>query len=426
MLAQVIKSTLNGNIEIPASKSHTIRAIVIASLAEDKSLIRKPLYSRDTLAAKSVYSALGARFESIGDDWEVTGTGGKMLSPDDVLNVLNSGTTMYIALCSAALIDGYSILTGDKQIRTRPAGALINAINKLGGEAISTRGNGCPPIVIKGRIKGGSVSIECPTSQYLTSLLINCPLAQEDTIITVPLLNEQPYVDMTIDWLKEQKIEFDRKGYSEFRIKGSQKYKSFNKQIPGDFSSATFFAVGAAITGGAITLENLDINDSQGDKAVISMLEQMGATAIVKNNSITVTGGDLHSGNFDLNATPDALPAMSIAAVAAQGTTKIYNVQQARLKETDRISVMASELSKLGAQVKELPDGLEITGSKIKGTMVDGNDDHRVVMALSLAGLIAEGETIIETAESVDVTFPEFFSLLQGLGGNTKLLDNKK
>ncbi len=420
----VQKSALSGKITIPASKSHTIRAVCIASLAEGESEIYNPLIANDTLSAVNGCRHFGAVFD-LGDSWSVSGFAGKPVVPDNVIDVGNSGTSLYILMGMAALCEGYTVFTGDEQIRSRPASPLINALNELGAEAFSTRGNGKAPLVVKGPIRGGEIELDSSkTSQYLTSLLINCPLAKGDTVIRPVNVIEHPYIEMTLSWLKAQGIDFERSGFDFFKIPGGQSYKSFQKQIPGDFSSATFFLCAAAITGSEIILKGLDINDTQGDKAVLAMLSEMGAEISETPEGISIKGGKLHATELDLNATPDALPALAVTACFADGITKLVNVPQARLKETDRISVMASELSKMGAEIRELPDGLEIKKSNLKGCKLHGWSDHRVVMALAVAGLACEEETQIDTAEAMKVTFPGFVDLMKSLGANVQLIDS--
>jgi 3-phosphoshikimate 1-carboxyvinyltransferase len=345
----------------------------------------------------------------------VKGVGGKIQPATDVINVANSGTTLYITMGLAALSPGWTVFTGDEQIRRRPAGNLLKALTDLGAEGFTTRDNGCPPLVIKGKLKGGKTALACPVSQYLTSLLINCPLADGDTEIEVLELNERPYVAMTLDWLNRQNIRYEQHAMQHFTIKGGQHYTAFNRRIPADFSSATFFLVAAAITGSRITLQGLDMQDPQGDKQVVSLLEQMGCLIEENGTDLTIEGRPLKGITADLNNIPDALPALAVAACFAAGRTELLNVPQARLKETDRIKVMSAELTKMGGKVHELPDGLIIESSPLKGTKVAGHADHRVVMALSVAGLASEGITTVDTAEAAAVTFPEFFTLLDSL-----------
>ena len=413
----VEKSELAGSVRIPGSKSQTIRAVAIATLADGTSHIERPLDSWDTQAAVTVGTALGAEIELSEDEWLVRGTGGRLQTPGNVVDVGNSGTTLYFALGMAALGDGWTVLTGDEQIRSRPADALLSSLGDLGASGFSTRGNGCAPIAIRGPLQGGRTEIECPTSQYLSSLLISCPLAQGDTELRVPLLNERPYVEMTLGWLDRRGMQYERDDQmSHFRIPGGQSYPAFREAIAADFSSATFFLCAAAITGADLTLMGLDMTDTQGDKAVVEMLRTMGAQVETGPDFVRVRGGDLVGAELDLNATPDALPALAVTGCFARGETRLVNVPQARLKETDRLTVMNETLTAMGADLQELQDGLVIRESPLRGACVHGHGDHRVVMALAVAGLAAEGRTEIDTAESVQVTFPSFVGLMQAIG----------
>ncbi|MBN2159255.1 MAG: 3-phosphoshikimate 1-carboxyvinyltransferase [Spirochaetes bacterium] len=416
-------SSLRGSLAVPGSKSHTIRALVLGLLGSGESTIGRPLDSSDTRSCLAMIRKFGARVTEGEAAWIVAGTGGEPAVPDDIVDVGNSGTSLYIGLGIASLANGHTVFTGDHQIRSRPADGLMESINRLGGRAFSTRGNGMPPVVVKGRIEGGATEISAVTSQYLTSLLIAAPLAGRDTVIDVPLLNERPYVTMTLGWLDRLGIRYTTDNYRSFSIPGGQNYPSFREEIAVDFSSATFFLVAAAITGSALTLQGLDFNDTQGDKEVVTILKKMGAEIEIGERSISVRGGRLAGGTFDLNAMPDSLPALSVAACFAEGETRLANVPQARLKETDRISVMREELEKMGARVEELPDGLVIKKSGLKGCRVNGHHDHRVAMALAVAGLAAEGETRIETAESVSVTFPNFPDLMKSIGADITLME---
>ncbi|MFP4374673.1 MAG: 3-phosphoshikimate 1-carboxyvinyltransferase [Spirochaetaceae bacterium] len=476
---------LGGRTRIPASKSHTIRALLIATLARGRSRLRAPLDSLDTAACVRACRALGARVEEVRSDGVlseiiVEGTGGALGIPGDVIDVGNSGTTLYLGIGIAALAGGLTVFTGDEQIRRRSAAPLLSALAQLGATALSTRGNGCAPIVTGGGLRCGPVAIESPTSQYLASLLLAAPLAAPAaepapaagtpagapdtgaaTDIEVLLLNERPYVEMTLWWLDSQGIRYERAGCERFRIPGGQSYQAFDTEIPADFSSATFLACAAAITGSTITLEGLDMSDPQGDKAVLGILAEMGCTVEEIGGAVTVRGPQgafdaedgfsraaLSGGTFDLNAIPDALPALAATACFAREPVELSNVPQARAKETDRVAVMAAELGRMGARVEELPDGLRVvpragsrgnapaTGARpgargsaggtpstltlppLTGARVHGHGDHRVVMALAVAGLGAAGQTTVDTAEAAAVTFPGFFEVLRSLGAS--------
>jgi 3-phosphoshikimate 1-carboxyvinyltransferase len=425
-LVIIPSSGLKGKVRIPASKSHTIRAVVIGTLADGVSKIINPLNSKDTLSAVSVCSQLGAKIDMNDNIWLVHGTAGKISTPDDVLDVGNSGTTLYITLSIAGLCPGYSVFTGDKQTRRRTAQPLIDALNTLGAEVFSTRGNGCTPIIVKGRIKGGKVKIDgSKTSQYISSLLISTPLAENNTEIQVINVTEKPYIQMTMNWMTQENIKYSfNSNMDYFYIEGNQGYKPFDKDIPGDFSSATFFLCAAAmVSNSEVILEGLDMNDVQGDRIVVDMLRDMGAKINVDNNTIKIQPYQLNGCEFDMSGIPDALPAMAVIGCMSKGTTRLVNVAQARLKETDRIKVMCEELSKMGANIEELPDGLIIHESKLHGTYLHGHGDHRVVMALSIAGLVAEGETIIDTAEAIQITFPNFVKLMRDIGADMKIVE---
>jgi 3-phosphoshikimate 1-carboxyvinyltransferase len=418
------QSRLKGLVAIPGSKSHTIRAVAIASLAKGTSAIRRPLASDDTLSSVSCYRSLGAKIDTSDENyWKVTGVGGKVIAPKEIINVGNSGTTLRIAMGSAALAPAGQTthFTGDEQIQSRPIGPLIDSLNELGAKCVCLKNNGKAPATVTGRLIGGKTSIAAFSSQYLTSLLMCTPLVEKDTDINVTLLNEPGYVQMTLDWLNKQSINYAHDGFRNFKIRGGQQYKSFDAAVPADFSSATFFLCAAALVGDGVTLKGLDFSDSQPDKAVVEYLKAMGADISIGKDSINVRRAQLKGIEIDMNATPDALPAMAVVGIFADGQTRLVNVPQARAKETDRIKCMAEELKKLDVDAEELPDGLIINRSKPKPAILDGRGDHRIVMALSIAAMATQGSCTIGTAEAMNVTFPQYAKLMQNLGANIKL-----
>ena len=428
MLLTVNPSGLSGQVTIPGSKSHTIRAVAVASLANGTSRIHKPLVSSDTLSAVDCYRALGAEINTESDDlWVINGVNGKINPSNTQIDVGNSGTTMNLAIGSCGLADPKTTihLTGDYQIQNRPVGPILNAINDLGATACALKGNDCPPVAISGKLCGGKTTIECKSSQYLSSLLLACPLAERDTEISIPLLYEPDYARITLDWLDKQGILYESKDdLSWFRIGGGQHYTAFDGSIAADFSSATFFLCAGALVGEDVLIRGLDFSDSQPDKAVAEYLIAMGADITTEKDGVGVGRSELVGCEIDMNRTPDALPAMAVTAAFAEGTTRLVNVPQARAKETDRIGCMAKELSKLGADVKELPDGLVIYGTggeNLTAASVCGHGDHRIVMAMSIAGMALNGPMSIDTAEAMDVTFPEFVTLMNQLGAKMTL-----
>ncbi len=436
----VQKSRLKGAVTIPGSKSHTIRAVAIASLADGHSLIRSPLISSDTLSAVNTYRALGALIDtSKASQWIITGNSGKILSTKSIIDVGNSGTTLNLAIGTASLTPPNQTVTftGDYQTQSRPVGPLLDALNNLGARCRALRNNGKAPVQIKGQLTGGKTQIASHTSQYLSSLLLCTPLAPQTSEIEVTLLNEPGYVQMTLDWLNKQQIKYENQDFKKFIVTGGQKYQPIDCIIPADFSSATFFLCAAALYGDEVILNGLDFSDSQPDKAVVDYLRQMGADITVADatlrssdasslrstsNIITIKAGQLHGAEIDMNKTPDALPAMAVVAAFAEGQTKLLNVPQARAKETDRIKCMAEELKKMNVSVKELPDGLIVNASKAKPAELNGRGDHRIVMALSLAAMALDGQSTIDTAEAVSVTFPDYVKLMKSIGANMEIV----
>lgn len=407
-------SAISGEISIPASKSQTIRALLIAAFSKEKSVIRNPLVSSDTLSCVNAIRALGASVE-FNEDSSVCYVDASALecSKDVTIDAGNSGTTEYLLLGLAASLGGRITITGDEQLRSRPAGPLAKALEDLGAEVKADCGK--PPVSIKGPLRGGSTVIECKTSQYLSSLLLASPLASSDCRIDCSLLYEKPYVELTLGWLREQGIEFTISDDLEHAsVKGGQRYRGFDKLITGDFSSASFFAAAAAITGCTLTISGLDRYDKQGDKAILDILQAMGAGIEWKSgSSVTVKGPErLKGGEFDLNAIPDTLPILAVTGAFAHGDVHLTNAPQARIKETDRIRTMVENLRALGADVEEEEDGMLIHGKgRLDGGEAKGFGDHRIIMALAIGALKAEKGITIDDTDAVSVTFPTFFSL---------------
>jgi 3-phosphoshikimate 1-carboxyvinyltransferase len=439
----------------------------MASLCNGISRIENPLESLDTQSCADACRVLGAEItEESGDPrrWIVRGrkpgpapepAGAAEPGPAPEprrIDVGNSGTTLFLALAAAALGTAPLTFTGDKQIARRSAGPLLDALEALGIRVDSN--GGCTPITVRGPWRGGGVSISCPTSQYLSALLIAAPLAPRGAVsaIEVPLLNEKPYVDMTLLYLKKQGLLNTGNGpgissmeaYSRFRINGGAAYTPINGPVPGDFSSAAFPAAGAVISGGEINLQGLDPEDPQGDKVFFDHLVTMGCKVEWEKPGGPGGGnswqlrvscpGPLRGGTFDLNGAPDLLPVMAVLAASAKGETALVNVAHARIKETDRIAAMAAELGKLGVHCREKPDGLFIKGAAWKEKhnaerkkpqagarqtktppSLDGRGDHRIVMALACAalGLPARQITEIHGSEAADISYPGFLALLK-------------
>lgn len=424
MEIQINPSPLNGEITIPGSKSHTIRLILLAAFAQGKSRIQAPLYCADTRCCIQAAIALGATVEEQKDLLCIAGNGGKLPDSPLTIDVGNSGTTLFFLCAFAALGSTPVTLIGDEQIASRSAQPLLKSLKELGATIESNEGK--TPITITGPLKGGKTELSCPTSQYLSALLMALPLAPASFEITIPLLNEKPYVEMTLHWLKKQKIAITNKQFRLFKIRGDQRFSPFTEKVPADFSSASFFICGAALTGSTLRIKGLCPKDTQGDKKIITWIKKMGAQAkFLKNNDLLIQGDEnrpLRGINADLNEMPDALPILAVTAAYGWGYSRLFNVAHARLKECDRITAMAQELLALGIPCQELPDGLKIEGMAFgfnepeeEVIVVDGHKDHRIIMALAIAGRSGNRPLRIKNAEAVEVTFPDFFSKLQSL-----------
>lgn len=413
MKITITPSRIHGEAAVPGSKSHTIRGLFIAAAADGESVLRKPLFSEDTKACIAVCRAFGARIEENTEYLRVFGIGKRFHHALDGADVLNSGTTLFFAAAFASLIGRPFRLTGDSSVCARSAAGLLNALKTLGVEIKCETKEGYAPFTVCGPIHSGKVKIDCPTSQYLSALLLALPLADGNFEIKTGILKEKPYVDMTKRWMNEQIISFQSdENYTDVFIPGGQIYRPFDRTIPADFSSACFFLCAAAVTRSRLTLTGLDMTDAQGDKAVVFLLEKAGCRIELQGDRLTIEGGRLKAFSADMNDIPDALPILAVTACFADGKTRLFNAAHTRQKETDRIRCMTEELTKLGADITELPDGMVIRGTGLRGGCVCSRGDHRIAMALAVAGLAADAPVTVEGAEAAAVTFPAFFETL--------------
>lgn len=416
MIASVERSVVSGEVYAPPSKSYTHRAILITALGSGGA-VKRPLISADTRATIAACEAFGANITRK-DGIEIKGVSGKPQTPEDVINVLNSGTTMRFCSAVASLTNG-AVLTGDASIRSRPNGPLLSALNDLGVNAFSIRGNGKAPLVVQGRMKGGAAKLNgSVSSQFLSALLIASPLAEGDTRIAIEgELKSRPYAEITLDMLREAGARIEA-GMQEFKVEGGQSYNLKSYTIPGDFSSASYPLAAAAVTGGEVLVRGM-FPSRQGDSAIVDILRQMGAEISWDQveGVLRIRGDELKGVHIDASMTPDLVPTIAVLGSLAKGKTVVSNAEHVRHKETDRLHAMAIELSKMGADITELPDGLEIIGGRLHGAEVKGYDDHRIVMALAVAGMAA-GKTRIDTAECVDVSYPGFFKEMASMGAS--------
>ena len=413
-------SQLSGRIAVPGSKSHTIRAVIAALLAEGTSEIHAPLYSADTKSALNAAGILGAKIDETPVLWKITGCGKNFSSTAETIDLGNSGTTMRIITAVSALGKSKISFDGDSSLRTRIMAGELEALSSLGAACTST--NGFAPLSVQGPLLGGEAKVDGTTSQYLSALLMASVMAEKDSLLTLDFLNEADYVRITLDWLKRCGISVR---YTDdllrFEIPGNQRYQPFSRVIPADFSTAAFPLGAGVIAGKEIRIANLDFDDLQGDKKVFDFVRQMNGDVILEKDEVVVRKSVLKGGVFDLNATPDALPVMAVLGCYAQGETRLVNVPQARFKECDRIACMTRELRKMGAEIEELDDGMVIRGGKaLHGARTDSYGDHRIAMALTVAALGADGSTFIKDGECCQVTYPAFAADFSKLGVSIK------
>ncbi|SDY21069.1 3-phosphoshikimate 1-carboxyvinyltransferase [Halobellus clavatus] len=426
MDVSISPSRVAGRVRAPPSKSYTHRAILAAGYAE-RAAVTDPLVSADTRATMRAVEAFGGSVErTAGDDrLEISGFAGRPAVPGDVVDCANSGTTTRLVTACGALADGLCVFTGDESLRSRPQGPLLDAIEQLGGRAESTRGNGQAPLVVGGHVGGGSVSIPGDvSSQYITAILMAGAVTDEGIDIELETeLKSAPYVDITLEVLADFGIDAERTDAG-FAVPGGQSYDPPGGEyaVPGDFSSMSYLLAAGAVAaadGEQVIVEGARPS-AQGDSAIVDVLESMGATVDWDRDAgeIAVPRASLSGTTVDVGDTPDLLPTIAALGAIADGDTVIENCEHVRYKETDRVSAMAEELSKLGASVTEAQDRLTVHGGEttLTGARVDGRADHRIVMSLAIAGLVADGETVIEGGEHVDVSFPDFFDAIESLG----------
>jgi 3-phosphoshikimate 1-carboxyvinyltransferase len=419
----VRKSILSGLIDCPPSKSYTHRAIVVSSLAEGKSLITNPLRSRDTNATLLACKMLGIDINDRANQIMISGRKG-FEPPNDIINVENSGTTLrFLTPMSALVKKGYTVITGDKSIRRRPMNPMIQALGKVGVECYSTRLNGFAPILVKGGgIRGGTTTLSgAISSQFLSGLLISGIYAKSDLEIEIEGRQvSRPYIDSTIAIMKEFGISIKSSEYRFFSVKEGR-YKSTSFNVPGDFSAAALLLSAGAMLADELIVSGLDFSLPQGDSRIVEFLERLGARIRkdVGRGRVSVSRCEsFEGGEFDLSDTPDLLPAISILSLKSRKPIKVIGISHARFKETDRPGIIASELSKLGLEIKMKNDELLLNKTgELKRACLDAHDDHRLFMSFVIAAMLTDG-SVIRGADSVDVSYPKFLVELKKIGGN--------
>ena len=411
---------LNGQVCAPPSKSYTQRMLIAAFLADGTSKVSNPLLSEDTQATLRAVAALGARVKTAPGCWTIHGTK-TLRGAKEPIDCGESGATLRFMIPIAALASGPSTLVFRGSLEKRPVEPLLNSLRELGAKAHVGKLGGVDAVFVDGGgIVGGKTAIQGDiSSQFISGLMFACPLAKEDTEITLTSpLESADYVKMTEAVLSKHAITL---GVQQNRIviPGNQTYKAADDKVSGDFSSAAFLLAAAAITNSKVQVTNLDYESVQGDKAILTILKQMGVNGTVCADSVEVVGSGSPLKPIDANAKniPDLVPAIAALACYAKGTSRVFGARRLRLKESDRLNALYTELTKMGAQIAIEDDGLTVTGgAPIHGAVIDPHNDHRIAMACAVAALGAKGKTAIQNAECVRKSYPQFFTNLKQLG----------
>jgi 3-phosphoshikimate 1-carboxyvinyltransferase len=427
---QVIGSSslkLAGTINTSPSKSQTLRAILFASLATGKSIISNILLSPDATAMITACRMFGANINFLDTTTlEIIGTSGNLTAPDDVIHAGNSGIVLRFIAGIASLINNYTVITGDYSIRySRPLQPIIDGLTGLGVDVKTMRGDNFAPIIIKGPPLFNETVLEGYDSQPVSGLIIAATLMPGLTTINVKNPGEKPWIDLTLDWLDRLGILYQREEYNKFIISGENNIPAFNYKVPSDLSSIAFPVAAALITNSSIIIDNVDLSDPQGDKRLLDIFQEMGANLeyrVSQQRLVVHEHTGLQSVTVDINDCIDSINILSVVACYAKGKTVINGARVARNKECDRIACITQELSKMGANITELEDGLIIVGGQLHGSdILQTYHDHRMVMALFIAALAANGHSIIHDTRSVSKSYPLFFSDMKLLGCNFSL-----
>ena len=407
---------LDATVRVPGSRSLTNRALVCAALADGESRLQGWVDCDDTRAMIAGLGRLGVEIEERDGDLAVHGMGGRFAIPLHPVDCGASGTTMRFLTACAALAPGRVVLDGTPRMRERPIQDLADALQSLGARVKTVAG--CPPVTVQGGgIQGGPLAIDASrSSQYVSALLMIAPLASQPVDLTINALTSRPYVDLTVDVMSGFGVSVEHDAPNRLRVDNRRPYSPRRFSIEPDASSAAYFFAAAAVTGGRVKIDGLTPASCQADVRFVEVLERMGCRVERGSSWISVRGPRyLHGIDVDMNAMPDAALVLAVVACFAQGETRIRNVANLRIKETDRMGALEKELRKLGAQVTTTDADLQIVPPKqVNGARIATYDDHRIAMSFAVAGLGAPG-VVIEDPDCVAKTLPGFFELLQSL-----------
>ncbi|MEC7641083.1 MAG: 3-phosphoshikimate 1-carboxyvinyltransferase [Nitrospinota bacterium] len=412
-------TSVHATIVAPPSKSYTNRALIVAALANGESQLQNPLVSEDTKYMGLALRQFGLVVDQRENEFIVRGRNGRIYAPKEKIYVGNAGTTMRFLTTFSALALGETRLTGDTRMDERPIEDLLVCLRDMGVRAESVNHNQCPPVSVHGGpVPGGLVTLAGDkSSQYLTSLLLCAPYFQKSSTIGIRgELTSKSYVDITLDIMKTFGVTVQNYNYERFRIQVEQRYQPQVYLIEGDASSASYFFAAAAICGGEVCVTGLNSDSVQGDIHFVDVLEKMGCGVEKTKEQIKIKGNLLRGITVNMNTMPDTVQTLAVTALFAKGETVIHDIGNLRIKETDRIAALASELKRLGAEVEAGSDFIKIKPGTYHAAEVDTYNDHRMAMSFSLAGLKIPGIKI-KNPECVEKSFPDYFDRFKSLYG---------
>jgi 3-phosphoshikimate 1-carboxyvinyltransferase len=413
-------TNIKANVAVPGSKSITQRALIAASLADGESALLGPLESEDTRYTAGALEQMGVAVVKENEKWIVKGNGGRVVTPDTEIFLGNNGTATRFLTSVAALGSGTFQITGDERMAQRPILPLMQALRGWGVDIASIKDNGCPPLLIKanGLSGGRTILPEGKSSQYLSSLLLVGPYARQEAELEVEgEILSLPYVIMTLAVMEDFGIRVEaNEALNNYRIPQGI-YSAKEYAIEGDASNASYFYAAAAVTGGEVTVPNVPVPSLQGDAVFVALLARMGCQVNKTGDGLTVSGPEELKGiTIDMGDMPDVVPTLAVVASQAKGRTTIKNIAHLRIKECDRLHVMAVELAKMGAKVQELDDTLIIEGkdpdSPMHGAEINTYNDHRIAMSFAVAGLVVPGVKVLGE-DCVAKSFPDFWERFQ-------------
>ena len=418
------RGPLDVTVKVPGSKSITNRALIAAALADGESHIAGPLASEDTEVMRASLVAMGVHVDSRHDPWLVSGRGGELQAPSAPLFTANSGTSARFLTAAATLAEGEVTVDGGPRMRQRPIQDLVDALVALGARAEILGEGGCPPVhLLGGGIAGGEIEIDASrSSQYVSAVLLAAPYARADVTLRFvdDVLVSRPYVDLTLDVMRAFGAEADWLDSGEREglfVRSGVHYGARRYIVEPDASAATYPFCAAAIAGGRVRIDGIPERSHQSDFGILGLLERMGCTVTRQGQSVTVEGppnGLKSLGEVDMNHMSDAALTYAVLCLFADGPTTITNVAHIRIKETDRLAALETELKRLGARAEATADSLRIQPGPLHGAEIETYDDHRMAMAFSLAGLRVPG-VVIKDPDCVGKTWPNYFDVLRHL-----------